>query len=137
MNSRVCVSAIIEKDGKILLGRKPENVSPYPNTWLLPGGGVELENESLIDAVKREAKEETGLEITDIEQISFDEDNEPNKNGEMTHYLFLVFKAKLVSDKSVPTDNEFVKLQWFSKEELKNVDLSRPTVKLFKKIGLI
>src|ERR1700722_3306197 len=93
MKARIVVTTLIEKNGKILLGQKPKDVGPYPNTWHLPGGGVNLENESLEDAVRREVKEETGLEIEKMERVSFDEDYERDKRGDMTHYLFLVYKV--------------------------------------------
>jgi len=134
MKSRVVVTTLIEKNGKILLGQKPKDVGPYPNTWHLPGGGVNLENESLEDAVRREVKEETGLEITKMERVSFDEDYEPDKRGELTHYLFLVYK---VTPKSmdVKAADDIVELQWFKKSEFKKLPLTRPSIKFFKEIG--
>src|SRR5579864_2633669 len=93
MKARIVVTTIIEKNGKILLGQKPKDVGPYPNTWHLPGGGVAIESESLEAAVKREIKEETGLEVEKMERMNFDEDYEADKHGEMTHYVFLVYKV--------------------------------------------
>lgn len=130
------VAAVIEKDGKILLGRKPDGVGPYPDMWHLPGGGVSLGEESLIDAIKREIKEETGLEPVEIERIGFDEDFEPDKHGEMTHYVFLVYKVEPASTNAVASD-DVVKLQWFDKSELQNLPLTTPSQKLFSKMGLL
>jgi len=134
MKARVVVTTLIEKNGKILLGQKPKDVGPYPNTWHLPGGGVNLENESLEDAVRREVKEETGLEITKMERVSFDEDYEPDKRGDMTHYLFLVYKVTPKSMNAKAAD-DIVELKWFAKSELKKLPLTRPSVKFFKEIG--
>ena len=55
---RPTVKVIIKKDNKILI----------LNNGLLPGGGVE-ENESKIDAITRELKEEIGATVQDIESI--------------------------------------------------------------------
>lgn len=63
MKARVVVSVIIEKDGKVLLGRKADGVGPYPDTWRLIGGGVNLEEESVLDALKRETREEAGIDL--------------------------------------------------------------------------
>ena len=57
----VCVDGVHVKDGKILLLKR--NVEPFKGYWHLVGGHVEA-NESLIKAVKREFKEETGLDVT-------------------------------------------------------------------------
>lgn len=134
MKARLVVTVIIEKDGKILLGEKPQNVGPYPNAWHLPGGGVELEKESLEEAVRREVKEETGLDISKIERVSFDEDFEPDKHGEMTHFVFLVYKV-IPETMDAKAADDIVKLQWFKKSELKKLTLPRPSIKLFQEMG--
>lgn len=136
MKARVIVTTLIEKKGKMLLGQKPKNVGPYPNTWHLPGGGVDLEKESLEDAVRREIKEETGLTVSKMERVSFDEDYEPDKHGEMTHYLFLVYKVTPTSMDAKAAD-DIIELKWFKKSELKNIPLTRPSVKFFKEIEWI
>jgi len=55
-----CVDGVYVKDGKLLLLKR--NVEPFKGYWHAVGGHVE-ENETLKDAVKREFKEETGLEV--------------------------------------------------------------------------
>ncbi len=133
MKSRIIVSAIIEKDNKFLFGRKKENIGPYPNTWHLLGGGAHPEEESLTNAIRREIKEEAGIQVGTLEPVSFDEDIEPDKNGIETRYVFLVFKTKYVSGEIIPND-DIVKLEWIKKEDLKKTELSRPSIKLFKKL---
>jgi 8-oxo-dGTP pyrophosphatase MutT (NUDIX family) len=136
MECRVIATAIIEKNGKLLFGQKPKNIGPYPNTWHLLGGGVKLGEESLFDAIKREIREEAGIEISDVERVSFDEDYEPNKSGEMTHYIFLVFKAKHKSGEAKASD-DVTELRWFGKSDLGKVAHTRPSIKLFKELGYI
>jgi len=136
MKTRVIVTTLIERNGKILLGQKPKDIGPYPNTWHLPGGGVNLETESLVEAVSREVKEETGLDIEKLERLSFDEDYEPDKYGEMTHYVFLVYKVRPKTTTANAAD-DIIELQWFKKTELKNIPLTRPSIKFFKEIGLL
>lgn len=136
MNHRLIATAVIEKDGKILMGQKRDDVGPYPNTWHIPGGGVEIEKETIDEAVKREIKEETGLDVAKLTRVLFDEDYEPNKHGEMTHYVFLIFHAEPTSMDAVAGD-DLVKLKWFSKDELKTVPLTRPSEKYFKEKGWI
>lgn len=136
MKYRIIVSAIIEKNGKYLFGQKPSNVGPYPNTWHLIGGGVDMENETLEEALRREIKEETGLEVQNITRMGFDEDTTPNKHGEMTHYVFLIHHAQYKSGEVVPKD-DIAQTQWFGKEELKTIPLTSPSQRLFKKLGWI
>jgi 8-oxo-dGTP diphosphatase len=135
MKSRVVVGALITYKGKILMGQKPKDIGPYPNVWHLPGGGIEGE-ESFEEAVKREVEEETGLIINEFQKLTFDEDVEPNKKGELTHYIFLIFKCESQTLKVKPGD-DIVKLKWFSESDLKNIPMTRPSIKYFKEIGLI
>ena len=135
METRIVACAIIEHKGKILFGKKPKGIGPYPNTWHLIGGGINPE-ESVIDAVKREVKEEAVIIISNIKPISFDEDYEPNKHKVMTHYIFLVFKAAYKSGKIRP-DDDISELKWIKKSELSSIRLNRPTIRLFKKLKYI
>jgi len=127
--SRIVVSAVIERDGAILLGKKAPGAGPYPDTWHLPGGGVNLGQETLVEAVRREVREETGIEIDSIEPLIFDEDDEPDKHGVMTHYIFLVYRARHASGTLRPAD-DLKELRWVKKEELSRMPLTRPSKKL-------
>ena len=135
MKTRVIVSAVIEKNNVLLFGKKKANIGPYPNTWHLVGGGVH-DGESLYDAIRREIREEAGIEVEISRSLGFDEDYEPNKHGEMTHYIFLVFLAKYVSGE-IKADDDIEKLEWMPKEKLSQIKLNRPSIKLFKEMGYL
>ena len=66
-NSRPTVSAIIAKDGKVLLCKRAKD--PFKGRWDLPGGYLE-EKESSEDALRREMKEELGIEIQEMKLSS-------------------------------------------------------------------
>lgn len=56
----VGVGAVIVREGKALIVRRAHE--PRKGEWSLPGGMLDL-GESLEDAVRREVKEETGLDV--------------------------------------------------------------------------
>ena len=59
---KTAVVAIVEYDGQILIGKKINKKSILNNSWHIPGGKVKAgENEE--QALKREIKEEAGIEI--------------------------------------------------------------------------
>ncbi len=57
LEPRVRVSAILRRDGRVLLCRQEKDGN---ENWLLPGGGVNL-GETLVEALKRELEEELGI----------------------------------------------------------------------------
>lgn len=60
--------AIIIKDNKILVTQRSEKMK-LPLKWEFPGGKLE-ENESEIDCVKREIKEEINIDIEVLKMLS-------------------------------------------------------------------
>lgn len=60
----VAAGIIVSPDGNILLGRRPEG-KPYPGYWEFPGGKIET-GESASDALRRELKEEIGIDALHI-----------------------------------------------------------------------
>lgn len=130
MKHAIIVSAIIEKNGRYLFGKKPKDNGPYPNCWLLIGGRAYLEKEQLEESLRREVKEETNIEIKDIKQIYFDEDSRVRK-GDMTHLIFLIYHVKYKSGRVKPGD-DIEKLKWVDKKDIKKLRLAPPTIKLLK-----
>jgi mutator protein MutT len=66
MNSshpNLVLTFMIEYGGAFLLIKRSNNETNFPGRWAFPGGKVEI-GETAVDALRREIKEETGLEIT-------------------------------------------------------------------------
>lgn len=59
---------IFSPSSSLLLIRRALTEPAFPGIWEVPGGGVEAppEDATLLDAVVREVKEETGLTVTNI-----------------------------------------------------------------------
>ena len=60
--SRFAGIILINDEDKVLLQLRTSNERLYPNCWTLPGGRVE-EGESPDQAIRREVKEELGLDL--------------------------------------------------------------------------
>lgn len=127
--------ALVEKEGKILMGMKAPDVGPYPNTWRLPGGKIE-DGESEVDALIREVKEETNLDVDSYERIGTYEDDEPDKHGELTHWKFHIYKVLPAGE--LKSSDEFPEVKWFDIKDLPNVSsVARASIKLFQDLGYL
>ncbi len=88
-----------------------QKYGPLKNTWVLPGGFVKSD-EALSDAVKRELKEEAGIEVNYLEQLyTFGDDihRDPRFRVVSVAYFALADPAKF--DLRADTDAEDA--QWF------------------------
>jgi A/G-specific adenine glycosylase len=62
------VVAVIEKDGRILIQKRPAG-GLLADLWEFPGGKVER-GESLVQALRREVREELGAEVKDVRRLT-------------------------------------------------------------------
>ncbi|GAA1358833.1 hypothetical protein GCM10009612_30030 [Streptomyces beijiangensis] len=63
MVKRTARAILLDGADLILIKRTKPRVDPY---WLTPGGGVEPEDATVIDALHREVDEELGAKVTDV-----------------------------------------------------------------------
>ncbi len=120
----VAVGAIIEKDGKILLVK--EHMPKYPdhNKWNRPAGLLDPGENPLI-GVQREIKEETGLDFTPTGLIGIyslvrHDINDDSFDG-LPHAVKLIFRGE-ATGKLAPNPDEISATDWFTIEEINNMD---------------
>jgi ADP-ribose pyrophosphatase YjhB (NUDIX family) len=82
---RVRVAAIVLRGDEILLVRHEKDGKVY---YLLPGGGVDF-GESLSDALAREVREETGLEVRPAEVVWLSDSIPPDRHRHIVNIWFL------------------------------------------------
>jgi 8-oxo-dGTP diphosphatase len=82
----VGVGGVVVQDGRALIVKRAHE--PRKGEWSLPGGIVEL-GETLVDAVRRELKEETGLEVEvgDVVEVF---DRVHHSNGRIQYHFVIV-----------------------------------------------
>ena len=95
----LAVSAAIIRDGKVLVVRRARN--PALGIYTLPGGGVET-GETLMQAVTREVREETALEIEPVALAGHREAIVRDAQGRVErHFVILCFAARWRSGEAV------------------------------------
>lgn len=107
-NSIPAVQGILERDGRVLLARRGRE--PRRGHWDLPGGFLE-ETEEPLDGLRREFREETGLEIEPLELFGID--IEPYAD----RYVFSVTWLVTADGEPVAAD-DVDELRWFGRDEL-------------------
>jgi ADP-ribose pyrophosphatase YjhB (NUDIX family) len=114
----VAVKAWIEKNNKFLLAKRGLHELHKPNTWSLPGGKVENETEEpniLQKTLKREIKEEVGIDVTDDIELVY---NNSFIRTDGAHVVMLTFLCHYKSGEAEPIEDTS-KVKWLSIEELK------------------
>ena len=116
--NREFVDVILQNtEGKILLLRRANYMHNFKTCWGVVGGSVEETDKTHKDAAIRETREETGYELSLVEQNNmkhlFDY---TYKDGNISHVYF----AKLESDINVKISREHSKYEWvdFSEEKI-------------------
>lgn len=97
----------------------------WRDKFVVPGGHIEL-GEHLEDALRREVKEETNLEIFDIEFLLFQEFIFDEAFWKKGHYFFFDFACKTDSD-DVKLNDEAQSYKWVSIDEALEMPLDHYT----------
>ncbi len=111
----LAVSAAIIRDGKALLVRRARH--PALNLYTLPGGVVEI-GETLTEAVAREVREETALEVEPVGLAGHREVIVRDSEGRTErHFVILCYAARWRSGEPVLND-ELDDARWLAPAEL-------------------
>ena len=119
-NSEPTASALcVDDEGRVLLSRRAG--APFEGRWDFPGGFLN-EGEHPLDALRRELKEEAGVEIEPLEFLGvwidrYSEDD----SGPAT--LNFYWTARIVQGEPEP-DDDVAELCWFSAEQIPREELA-------------
>ena len=131
-----CGALIINDRNETLLQKRTSKTRNGAGLWSKPGGGVEF-NEKVEDALKREIKEEIGVDIEIIKFLGF---TEGILKEEKQHWISLNYLVKIIGgdvQNLEPEKHEEVK--WFSLNNLpenlaqNTIDAIREYLKIIKK----
>ena len=127
----VVATAIVIKDGKFLIAKRSSNEKVNPGQWTVPGGKLEVNDymkrpkdtsthwyNVFETVVKREVKEETGLEIKNLKYLTSLSFIRPDGVPTIVASFFADYEhgdVKLCED--------LTEFKWVNLEEAKNYEL--------------
>ncbi len=109
--------AIFDENGRILLVQKPKE-----KKWRFPGGFSDVEDDSLEQGAKREASEETGVEIDNITYVGSRKIDDWRYRKSKNKIKTALFAAKYIFGRAEGADDvAFAK--WFDIDKLTKDDI--------------
>lgn len=115
----VGVGGLVVKDGCVLLIRRGK--APLKGRWSVPGGTVEL-GETLQEALVREMREETGLEVEPLEVMTVFDRIERDAQGVLYHYVIVDFRCRHLAGEAV-AGSDAEAAAWAGVDDLDTYDL--------------
>jgi len=124
------VGAIILDAGRVLLVERGRE--PLRGYWSIPGGVVET-GEKLIDAVRRETLEETGLEIEPVSVVEiFERIMRDGAGTAEYHYVLVDYLCRVIGGQLAPGD-DVSRAEWVDRSELPQYRITEGTVPVIEK----
>lgn len=124
---RVAMKAVIfNDDGKVLIVKESVAYSEGTqiNKYGLPGGRIEI-GENHLDGLKREVREEVGLNVEPVFPVMTGEWH-PDIKGVKHQIIAFFIACKIVGDQKVTLSQEHDKSEWITEEQIKDINFMEP-----------
>ena len=108
-----------DDEGRVLLQLRGDK-----KTWAIPGGSMEL-GESTLDTAKREFFEETGIQVEAVRFLNvYSNFEEIYPNGDKVQTIVMIYEFKALEDFDISDfhNEETLRLRFFSKEEIAELE---------------
>lgn len=103
---------IVNEEGKVLIVRS----SKWNSKYTVPGGHIEL-GERAEEAIKREVKEETGLDVEPVKLLLVQQAIYPEDYHKHEHFLFMDYICKAKSSEVKLDGRELQEYVWVRPED--------------------
>jgi mutator protein MutT len=126
----VGVGALILSEGKILLEKRRNE--PAKGKWSIPGGVVEV-GESPEEAVIRETKEETGLDVEAPRLVDVVCQVDRDADGRVKYHFVIIDYLVKVRRGEAKATSDAEDVRWVAFDEVENYSLTPSFRRFFKK----
>jgi|SRR6056297_3665775 len=121
-------AVILNSEAKVLICKS----NKWNHKYVIPGGHIEA-GESMEEALVREVKEETGLDVFEIELLGITESIYSRSFQNKKHFIFVDFICRSNSN-DVTLNEEAQSYEWINLTEIENYNLEKFTAKLLKEL---
>jgi mutator protein MutT len=126
----VGVGAIMLEGDRILMAQRGKQ--PLKGWWSLPGGALEI-GELLADAVRREVREETGLEIEPLGVLEIFERIMRDAQGVPEYHYVLIDYICRVTGGELAAGDDVCKVEWVRRRDLPAMQITEGTLGVIEK----
>lgn len=116
------VGAVIIKEGKLLLEKRANQ--PGKGKWTIPGGLVDL-GENIENAVIRETKEETGLDVGEPRLVDVVDNVDLDEHGKIKYHFVIVDYLVKINGGKVEAASDAEELQWVPLDKVDRFNLTQ------------
>jgi nucleoside triphosphatase len=120
---RVVVGCLLINGSVEILLTRAKN---WGGKWVCPGGHLEY-GESIEDAVRREVKEETNLDLRDIRLVCVQDALFPEDYRHRNHMVFIDYCGTAINPDGVVLNHELQEFRWLLPEDALGHELNDST----------
>lgn len=126
----VGVGGVVIFEGRVLLVRR--GAPPFEGEWSIPGGMLET-GETILEGVRRELAEETGMDVRVIDLIEVFERMSLDAEGKSKyHYVVLDYFCEVIGGDAC-AGSDAAEVAWATKENLSEYALSASAHRVIQK----
>jgi 8-oxo-dGTP diphosphatase len=126
----VGVGAIMFDGDRILMAQRGKE--PLKGWWSLPGGALET-GESLREAVQREVREETGLEIEPVDVFEIFERILRDSEGKPEYHYVLIDYVCRITGGDLRAGDDVCRVEWVRRRDLAALEITEGTLGVIEK----
>lgn len=124
------VGALIFDSDRILMAER--GGEPLKGWWSIPGGLLET-GESLEEGVRREVREETGLDVRPVRMLQIFERIMRDEKGAAEYHYVLIDYICRVRGGTLLAGDDVSRVEWVRRRDLKQLRITEGTVAVIEK----